>query len=1125
MKTMSSIFKGVLKFMLFSICLLKLHVVYAQLTNNITFTNWQKEDGLPSNNINAVEKDSLGFLWIATKDGLCRYDGPDLTKIYRKKEGEQSADSGLHSDIIRTLLYDSAGYLWIGTTYGGLTRFNPLSNEWKTFRHNSQNVNSLSNDEVLTISEDSKKRIWIGTEYGLNLYDRATETFTQFNLDDTKAKTPVAKTILSIMEDKQGWIWAGTWADGLYLLLENEDGNYTTQNIRHFQPSLNKSANNVWALFQDEDGRYWIGTHGGGLLLMRLPKNASNRMGNQNWQPDFTTYNKESDNAVNIESNAVQTIMQDECKNLWVGTTFGLHKLAKELLPPLAKYEQASILRFETFLPSNDEITIVGNNIIDLYEDDQGIIWIATSSGLSQLNKYANQFKNHNFANLNFDIPFTPSLLIDLNKNIWVCRQYEGISMYRCEDDKLIQLKDNINHLLLGKRVSTINSPDGRWIYVGTELGITAIDIQTKKIIKYPTPSWFRSEIQDLFIKTILVDTEGIIWFGISEGLVRIDINNNNTFTLFEPSKENSYSISDNSISYIIQDSYGTIWVASYKGLNKIIDSNAEELMFESFFYNEKKPEQGPVNNQVVYLKEIDDFLYIGTTSGICRYSYLNCQFETFEASEYKFLIRSIEEGINKDIWVSTNEGIFNFDHQEKSFQIFDTKDGLKNTDFQQGSSFKDTDNNIFFAHPNGLTYFSSETISKNTTPPPVYITEIEVMSTDGIKVIEGIQKDRIELSHKVYRLSVNFAALNYNRSDKNRYKYKLVGFENQWNVAKFGTPIIYTKLEPKEYQLEIKAANNDGVWNEEGDVMTIIQYSPYWKTWWFNILVIMFIAIIILSLSSWNTYKIRKHNEELQQYNKALNVEIINRKKVEKQLQDYNKELMRSNKDLEQFAYVASHDLKEPLRVISSFSGLLSFTYANKLNEEAKLHFGFIEESIARMFKVIDSLLTYSTVGHKDTVYSAINLNQMIKNKVKDLSQLIKDKNVHIKIEDLPEIIGHQEQIGMVFFNLIHNAIIFNTKKQPVVLVNEEKEDDNYWKFSVADNGIGIEPRYQEQIFGIFKRLHSKKEYEGSGIGLSVCQKIILRHQGVIWLKSELGKGTTFYFTIKKNLAMHSKM
>jgi len=1097
---MTSFLNIIVKFILFSLCL-AIQAGFCKASNQITFSNWLKEDGLPSNYIYAFEKDEFGFLWIATNDGLCRYDGPNLVKIYRQQEGDPHITNSLQSNIIRSLFYDSKGYLWIGTVNGGLTSFNPSTNEWKTFRHNPQNQRSLSNDDVLTIIEDSKQRIWVGTENGLNMFNRKTETFTQFKLYNTKANVPTARAVLSVMEDKQGWIWAGTWSGGLHLFLEDQNGNFDTQNIRHFQTSSNKAANNVWALLQDKD------------------ENASNHPGNQNWKPNFTTYNKESNSFNYIKSNDIQSILQDQFNNLWIGTTHGLHKLPAELLPPLIANEQKDTLYFDVFLPSDNKSKIVGENITNLHEDDQGIIWIGTNVGLSQFNWHSNQFKSLNFSDPNFDIQFTPSFIMDSSENIWICRLEKGLLKYRIEDEALVQLKDVVSPLLLGKRVSTIHSPDGEWIYAGTELGITTVNIKTLKTVEYPTPPWFRAEIKDLFIKTILVDDEGTIWFGATVGLFRID-KHTKAFTLFEPDNAKPNAISDNAISHIIQDSYGTIWIATYKGLNKIIDPHSDEPQFESFFFNEHNPEKGSVNNQTIYLKEIGEYLYIGTTSGICRYRYSNCQFETFKASENKFRITSIEKGNKNDIWVSTNEGIFSFNEQENTVQIFDKKDGLINTSFRQGCSFKDADNNIYFAYTNGFTYFSPEEFSKNTVAPPVYITDVEIMSTDGIEVIDGINNDLIELNHKVYRLSVNFTALNYNRVDKNKYQYRLVGVEDQWNDAKFGTPIVCTKLEPNEYKLEIKASNNDGIWNEQGDFITIIQHPPYWKTWWFRLLAVLSIAVLIFSFFFWNTNKIRKHNEELQVYNKTLNIEIANRKKAEQQLQDYNKELKRSNKDLEQFAYIASHDLKEPLRVISGFSGLLSLKYSNKLDKDAKLHFGFIEEGVERMFNVIESLMTYSTVGQKDSKYSSINLNELIQNKVKDLAELVKDKNAVIKMGDLPEITGHKEQIGMVFFNLINNAIKFNTKKQPIVLINEIKGDSNYWKFSVTDNGIGIEAQYQEQIFGIFKRLHTKKEYNGSGIGLSVCQKIILRHEGVIWLDSKIDKGTTFYFTIKKTLS-----
>jgi len=1099
------------------VCLLKSFLIFSQPTNDLNFSNWSKDNGLPSNIINAIEKDNLGFLWIATNNGLCRYDGPNSIKIYRQAEVGDSIANSLQSNDIRKLLCDSKGYLWIGTRYGGLTRFNPSTNEWVTFQHNPQQKNSLSNDKFLSITEDSKQRIWVGTEDGLNLFDRTTETFTHFKLDETGANVSTGSAVLSIMEDNNGWIWAGTWAGGIHLLLEDENGNYNAKQIRRFQTTKNRAANNVWELFQDNNGRYWLGTHGGGVLLMNLPQDATNKLGYQSWQPDFHTFTMSVNESKSAGSNIILAILQDQFNNLWIGTTHGLFRVDQQFLSPENTNGQELFNSYDVFLPSEGETTLIGRNIQDIYEDDQGLIWIGTNEGLSQFNSYSNQFENFNFPNENFQVSHSSCMVVDSAKNIWVGMLSNGILKYQINNEGLKKIEDPINDLVLGEKVTIIYSPDGKWLYVGTELGITAVNLKTRETKQYPTPYWLQSEIQDLNIRSILVDRKGHIWYGTTEGLVRINVSTKK-YTLFQSDKTDPNAISDNAINHIIKDSQGSIWIATYNGLNKIVDSTLDDLVFEKFFLDKKHPKKGPITNEIMYLKEVGSYLYIGTRAGICSYSFSTNEFETFNTSDYKFSIKSIEEGLNNDIWASTSEGILNYNYEKKSFRIFNKKDGLNNTVHLLGSSSIDIDHNIYFVYADGFNYFSPVTFLSNETPPPVYISDIEITSRNGLRQINGIYEDKIELNYDDYRLSIDYSALNYNRSDKNKYKHRLTGFETQWNDIEFGSPIVYTSLKPNEYRLEIKAANNDGVWNDDGRIITIIKHPPYWETWWFRLLAILLIFTLIFLFFSWYTSNIRKRNEQLQ-------TEIANRKTIEQKLQDYNKELKRSNSDLEQFAYITSHDLKEPLHLITSFSDLLTKKYEDKLDANGTKFLNIIDDSVRRMGSLVDSLLTYSIVGHKDSVYEAVDLNELIQNKVSDLSQLIKEKNAIVEIGSLPKIIGHQEQIGMVFFNLINNALKFNNKEQPIIIVKEDVSDDEYWKFSVEDNGIGIEPQYQKKIFGIFKRLHNKKDYGGTGIGLPVSQKIIQRHKGNIWLESELGNSTTFFFTIKKNLSFNTSI
>jgi len=1115
---MFSYINTVTKFLLF-LYFLNPFLGFGQSAHSTIFFNWQKEDGLPSNLINAVEKDKIGFLWIATNDGLCRYNGPNSVEVYRQAKQGDSITNSLQSNYIRSLLCDSKGFLWIGTRYGGLTRFNPSKDKWITFQHEPGKKNSLSNNDILAITEDSKQRIWVGTEDGLNLFNQANETFTQFKLYDTYAKVQTTKAVLSIMEDDKGWIWAGTWSGGLHLLLEDENGNYNPNRVRHFQTTTIKAANNVWALFQDHKKQYWLGTHGGGILKMSLPQNASNKYSNQNWHPDFRKITLKINKYENVGSNTVQAILQDQFNNLWVGTTHGLFKLYNKFLTAKNVEDQDVFKTFEFFLPSENEMTLIGDNIKDIYEDDQGLIWIGTSDGLSQFNSNSNQFKNFNFSKDYYKMPYAPNIMVDSAKNIWVGMLSNGLLKYKIKNGILTEIENSINNLILGKRISTIYSPDGRWLYVGTELGITAVNLKTRKTKEYPVPQWVISTIPNLFIQTILLDRNGFIWFGTSVGLFRIN-SRTKSYDLFEPNKDNQNSISDHAICHIIEDSKGHIWIATYNGLNKIENPTLDDIVFERFFLNKKNPERGPISNGIVCLKEIDQYLYIGTDLGICRYNFSKEKFEIFNTNEYNLSVKSIEQGVKNDVWVSTSEGILNFNPDKETFKIFNKKDGLNNTAYRLGCSFKDNDNHIYFAYTNGFTFFAPEKLLSNEIPPPIQITEIEIYSRNKDRYENGMYTEKIELNHDDYRLSINYAALNYNRADKNQYKYRLVGLETKWNDIKFGRPIICTSLEPKEYRLEVKASNNDGIWNDEPTKIVIIKKPPYWETRWFRLLTLLLIGAIILLFFFWYTNNVRSHNEQLKIYNENLNDEIVNRKKIEQKLQKFNNELKRSNKDLEQFAYITSHDLKEPLRVIASFSSLLFNKYIDKLDKNGIQYLKFIDQGVHRMSNLVDSLLTYSIVGQKDCVYAAFNLNKLIQDKILDLSQLIREKNAIVEVGEFSEIIGQQEQIGMVFYNLINNALKFNTQKQPIISVNQELGDHDCWKFSIKDNGIGIEPQYQEQIFGIFKRLHNRSDYEGTGIGLSVCQKIILRHQGNIWLKSDIGKGTTFFFTIRKKLS-----
>ena len=240
---------------------------------------------------------------------------------------------------------------------------------------------------------------------------------------------------------------------------------------------------------------------------------------------------------------------------------------------------------------------------------------------------------------------------------------------------------------------------------------------------------------------------------------------------------------------------------------------------------------------------------------------------------------------------------------------------------------------------------------------------------------------------------------------------------------------------------------------------------------------------------------------------------DITERKEAELALARRTEELARSNAELEQFAYIASHDLQEPLRMITSYTGLLDKRYGKRFDDDGKEFMGFIVDAAARMKQLINDLLTYSRVGTKRKPPEPVDSKAILDAALLNLEVAIKESSTTVTSDPLPVIMTDPVQLGQLFQNLISNAIKFHGETPPSVHVSAEQHE-NEWVFSISDNGIGIEPQYFDRIFMIFQRLHTRQQYSGTGIGLAVCKKIVDNMGGRIWVESEPGKGTTFFFT-----------
>ena len=523
--------------------------------------------------------------------------------------------------------------------------------------------------------------------------------------------------------------------------------------------------------------------------------------------------------------------------------------------------------------------------------------------------------------------------------------------------------------------------------------------------------------------------------------------------------------------------------------------------------------------------------MWAGTMeNGLNRYNKETNDFTAY--NEQKGLVNNVINSIKEDkkgfLWLSTNKGVVRFDPVHENFRNYTVYNGLQSEEFNSGASILTKRGEIFFGGVNGFNVFNPDSLPENKNIPPVFLIGFELFNKAVIPGAKGsvlhqsiLETKEIILSHDQSVFTFEFAALDYTFPEKNQYAYKLEGFDKDWNNVGNKRTATYTNLDPGAYVFKVRGSNNDGIWNKDGLSIKIIITPPFWLTWWFKILAVLIIVVGATGFYRYRLNAINKQKINLQQQVQEQTRQLLRstekEHKARREAEQANIDLERKNKELEQFAYIASHDLQEPLRTTSSFVELLQKQYHGKLDEKADKYITFILEASDRMKMLIKNLLDYSQIGRKKEL-ETVDCDKMLHNVLADLGIAISEAGADIKHDPLPVIYGYPTELKQLFQNLITNAIKFKKEDaSPKINISVQKIE-GAWQFGFKDNGIGIEEKHHEKIFAIFQRLHTGTEYEGSGIGLSHCKKIVELHNGRIWVESTPGNGSTFNFTIKEN-------
>jgi PAS domain S-box-containing protein len=1064
------------------------------LQQNIKFQHLSLEDGLSQSTVYAILQDSQGFIWFGTQDGLNKYDGYEFT-VYRHDPSD--AYSLSHNEIF-AIYEDSNGTLWIGTSKG-LNRFDRQKNRFIRYLH--KNTNSLSHNSIWSIYEDNMGILWIGTDGGgLSQFDRHQNQFLSFKHDPKNPHSLSHNEVWPIFQATKGVLWIGTNGGGLNKfdrqqkkfthywpdeknkksfsnrissIYQTAEGNLwigSIKGLHQFDPQTERfvhyfhdpnnskslSHNAVWGINEDERGRLWIVTDGGGINLFE--------------GGTFVHFKHDSQNQSSLSSNAILSLYQDKAGTMWFGTSgSGVN------------YFNQKQEKFVHYFPEpNNSNSLNNKHILSIYADQKGFLWVGTRGGLNQFDEkrekvthFRHEPENPNSLSNNE----IHALYEDSMGTLWIGTFGGGLNQFNREQNQFVSYKNNPDNpdSLINNYVMSIYEDKMGELWIATRGGLDKFNRKQGKFTHYVHDPKNPNTLGDNNISSIYEDKTGTVWIGTLGGGVNKFDRLRNHFIRYQHDEKNQNSLSYDEVSSIYEDKTGTLWIGTYGcGLNKF------DRATETFtHYSEKN---GLANSTVYCI---------------------------------------LEDNQGK-LWLSTNRGLSKFNPKTERFRNYDVLDGLQSNEFNP-ACYKNQRGELFFGGINGFNAFYPEQVKDNSYIPPIVMTDFKMFNQSvgfggksPLKQHISLTKN-ITLSYKQSFFSFEFAALNFLQPKRNQYAYKLEGFDNNWNDIRARRHADYTNVPHGSYIFRVKGSNNDNVWNEQGAALKITILPPPWKTWWAYTLYVLTILTIIVSYHLAQERKLRKQQKEL---------------KREKQIAIQLKEADRLK---DEFLANTSHELRTPLNGIIGIAESLIDGAAGTLSQKVQSNLAMVVSSGKRLLNLVNDILDFSQLKKKeiDLQIKTIDIRTIAEVVLTHSQGLIGHKKVQLInaiSPKLPPINADENRLQQILYNLVGNAIKFTesgTVKISAVESEVERKNEkgepihhSQLEITVSDTGIGIHSEQLDRIFEAFEQADGStaRIYGGTGLGLAVTQQLIHLHGGQMRVKSQLGVGSQFSFTLPIN-------
>lgn len=1059
---------------------------------NFRFRQLSTSDGLPTNDIQQVYQDKEGYIWMATRNGLAKYNGYEM-KIYKSNIYNWNL---LGNNNISCIEEDISHRIWIGT-YDGLNVLDKTTGKIKQI-----NKTEFSNNAISKILVTRKGQILLGTDQGLYQYIPERDSCVLFTRETTKNVMPQT-SVKTLLEDSKGNIWIGTWNEGLYRY-DPEEGKYFAY------PKMNerKSAHVV---FEDSHHQIWVGTWEGGLFLLENPYD----MERVSWKNFRHSPNDET----TLADNTIYAISEDRNTNsLWVGTRSGL-----SILP------YASSVFFNYYSDESGR-SISGNEVTSLICDQQGMMWLSMIGGgvnavitrelnfsLDHLESIKKVFKTNSVRNI----------MVDDEGLMWLSIGTYGLVVYDRRtgewwNERQLGFPDTGSATY--SVFSIMQSPSTGKIWIGTyDGGLYIYDKKAKageRVKRYQTNDtpWLPSDR----IYCIKEDSNGKVWLGTQYGfsmltrereICRLD--------LLDMAEKNLHNL----IALDIEEGTdGEMWIGTENmGIVRVVGSGNNIKNYKLYSYS---PENEKLNSLKVMCMYKDGLgrIWAGTEG---------CGLSLYDDKTGKFIpvhvqwnlpgdaISSIIGSKDDELWLGTNVGLVRLnvpkDLSNISYRLYTTADGMQDNVFLRNVAYKTKEGELFFGGAHGYNSFFPERLKDSDFQLSITITDIKIFDKSWSHLPEDARNrisrqspgftKKIVLDYWHNNFSIEFAVLDYINPLQNKYAYKLDGFDADWQYPDQSRRFAYyNNLPAGTYRFHLKAANSNGVWGEREPAMEVVILPPPWRMWWAYV-----IYLILLASGGYVLFRTGKKRVQL---HNALHLRELEKAKAEE-----------LNHTKLQFFTNITHELLTPLTIISATVDELKLSTPQNGD-----YYQIMTNNINRLIRLLQQILEFrkAETGNLKLRVSRGDLAAFVRNSVDNFKPLMKKKKIYFSIITTPEpfmAYFDSDKIDKILYNLLSNASKYNKEGGTVWVDLSYEKTLEAAVLIVKDNGAGISKEAQASLFKRFYEGDYRKfNTIGTGIGLSLTKDLVELHKGSISVESEPGDGTAFKVVIPMNRSAYKE-